>query len=51
MLAALSCGSFALCGIREDIFGKVELCGGTIGIGVTLDGLCGEIGVFVGETV
>ena len=32
-------------------FGKVELCGGTIGIGVTLDGLYGGIGVFVGETV
>ena len=45
------CGSFALCGIREDLFGKVELCGGTICIGVTLDGVFGGIGVFVSETV
>ena len=51
MLAAFSCGSFALYGIRENIFGNVELCGGIICIGITLDGLCGGIGVFVGETV
>ena len=51
MLAAISCGSFALYGIREDLFGKVDLCGGTICIGVILDGVFGGNGVFVGETV
>ena len=51
MLATFSCESFALCGIRDDAFGKVDLFCGTICIGVTLDGLVGGIGFFVGETI
>ena len=51
MLAAFSCESFALCGIRDDAFDKVDLFCGTICIGVTLDGLVGGIGFFVGETI
>ena len=51
MLAAFSCKSFALCGRRGDVFGKVDLFCEKICIGVTLDGLVEGIGVFVGETV
>ena len=51
MLATFSCESFALCDIREDASGKVDLFGGTICVGVTLDGLVGGIDVFVGETI
>ena len=41
MLAAFACESFALCGISDDAFDKVDLFCGTIYIGVTLDGLVG----------
>ena len=51
MLAAFSYESFALCGIRDDAFGKVDLFCETICIGVTLDGLVGGIGDFMGETI
>ena len=51
MFAAFSCESFVLYGIREDTFGKVDLFGGTICIGVTLYGLVGGVVAFVGERI